>query len=293
MGDTGQVHVHVRSPDDLLAVAEALEQDAAARYHRLSSHVARQGDLEMAAQFDALALMEERHAEQVAERSVTLIGRRPDPARVKWEEPPGFDEDEALGAEIGPYQALAFAVRNEERAFAFYSYVSAEAENDEIRALAEVLARDELQHAAILRQYRRRAFHQKRPMALHIPKTLDELHALARRCDAEAATAHRALAEALHAAGDNRDAAIFDRLAEVEAQSAGDVAAATAPTLRSAREGLRLLEESFDRYAMIAERTDDEIIVAEAQRLASQMVSRLASTGGARGNSLLESGHGR
>ena len=170
MGDTGQIHVRVGSTDDLMAVAEALEHEAAARYRALSARMARQGDEELAAQFEALAHMEDRHASQIGDRSQTLFGHRPDPARVKWETPPGFDEDEARGAEISAYQALAFAVRNEERAFAFYSYLSAEAKHDEIRALAEDLARDELQHAALLRQYRRRAFHDRPPALQRLRK---------------------------------------------------------------------------------------------------------------------------
>lgn len=293
MGDTGQVKVRVHSAGDLLAVAEGLEKEAAARYRSLAARMTLQGDHEMAAQFKGLAAMEDAHGRQIAEHSMATLGHKPDLSRVKWEAPRGFDEEEARGAELSAYKALAFAVRNEERAFAFYSYVAAEAENDAVRALAETLARDELHHASLLRQYRRRAFHQKRPATFQIPQTLDDLHAMARQWDAEAAAAHRALAGALHIAGEHHDAAIFNRLADAEAQSAGDVAADSAPTLGTAAEGLRLLEEGFDRYAAIADRAGDESIVAEAQRLAGQMVSRLASTGGARGNALLEGGGGR
>jgi rubrerythrin len=197
VGDTGQIKVRVRSGDDLLAVAEALEQEAAARYRSLAARMTRQGDLELAAQFEALAGMEDRHASQVSDRSFALLGHRPDVTKVKWETPPGFDEDEARGAELSLYKALAFAVRNEERAFAFYSYVSAEAQDEGVRAMAEDLARDELQHAAILRQYRRRAFHLKRPSSFPMPATIDELRTMARHWDAEAAQAHTSLAEAL------------------------------------------------------------------------------------------------
>jgi hypothetical protein len=44
----------------------------------------------------------------------------------------------------------------------------------------------------------------------------------------------------------------------------------------------------FDRYASIAERSDDEALVAEAQNLASTVVARLAIAGGAQSNSLLD-----
>ncbi len=287
MGDTGQVNVRVRSTDDLLAVAEALEQEAASRYRSLAARMARQGDMEMTALFDMLAGMEDRHASQIGDRSLALLGHKPDLSRAKWETPPGYDEDESRGAELGAYQALAFAVRNEERAFAFYSYLSAEAEDSEIRALAENLARDELQHAALLRQYRRRAFHAKRPATFEMPENVDDLRVLARRWDAEAAAAHAALAAELHFRGENVDAAIFQRLAEEEARCADTIPAGSVPKLRSAADGLRIIEESFDRYASIAERARDEALMEEAQHFSGKMVARLATFGGARSNMLL------
>jgi rubrerythrin len=287
MGDTGQVNVRVRSANDLLAVAEALEREAAARYRSLSARMARQGDMEMTALFDSLAGMEDRHASQIGDRSLELLGHRPDIAHVKWETPPGYDQDEARGAELGAYEALAFAVHNEERAFAFYSYLSAEAESDEIRAMAENFARDELEHAALLRQHRRRAFHKKRPATFEIPTNIDELRALTRLWDAEAAAAHAGLADALRANGEDADAAIFQRLSEDELSCAAGVHADSASVLRSVADGLRILEECFDRYASIAERSDDEALVAEAQNLASNIVARLAIAGGARSNTLL------
>ena len=289
MGDTGQVNVRVRSADDLLAVAEALEHEAAARYRSLSARMARQGDMEMTALFDTLAGMEDRHASQIGDRSLELLGHRPDIAQVKWETPPGYDEDEARGAELGAYEALAFAVRNEERAFAFYSYLSAEAESDEIRAMAENFARDELQHAALLRQHRRRAFHTKRPATFETPTNVDELRALARRWDAEAAAAHAGLADALRSqwrgGGRRHFSAPGGRRVALRG---GRPRWTRASVLRSAADGLRILEECFDRYASIAERSDDEALVAEAQNLASTVVARLAIAGGAQSNSLLD-----
>ncbi len=284
MRGTGQLPAPVGSVDELMAVAHALEQEAAARYRELSAGVAREGDSAIAAWFADLADMEDRHAAHVADRSQTLLGHRPDPAQVRWELPASDDD---TGATHGVYQALAFAVRNEERAFAFYTYVAAEAEHPDIRALAEDLARDELRHAALLRHQRRRAFHAERPPAAERPPTVDALRALAMRWDAEAAAAHAALAAALEAAGETGDATIFRQLAAQEAHAADGAAGGAIPYLRGAADGLRLLEAGFDRYALISERADDEHVVAEAQRLAGDMVARLALAGGTRRNRLL------
>ncbi len=289
MGTTGQVTARVRSADELLAVAVALEREAAARYRALSARMARQGDSAVAAQFNVLAGMEDRHAGDVAERGQALLGHAPAIPSRSWDLPPTYDEEEARGATLGAYQALAFAVRNEERAFVFYTYVAAEAENPEVRALAEELARDELEHAALLRHHRRRAFHAERPRTLEIPRNVDVLRAQARSSDAEAAEAHTQLAKALAEIGETEDAAIFQRLAAREESAAAGSFGIATPKLRSAADGLRLLEEAFDRYALIGEKSIDERVVAEAQRLASEMVARLALAGGARSNTLLHS----
>jgi len=277
----------MRSPEELLALASALEREAATRYRGLAARMARQGDTAMAAQFEALAGMEDHHANDIAERGQALLGHAPAIRSAGWELPPTFDEDEARGATLGAYQALAFAVRNEERAFVFYAYVAAEAEDPKVRALAEDMARDELAHAALLRDHRRRAFHAERPVATVIPDSLEALRSAARSWNGEAAAAHARLAQALDEAGEGEDAAIFRRLAVEEERSAAGAAGAHAPILRSAADGLRLIEDGFDRFALIGEKANDERVVAEAQRLAGEMVARLALAGGARSNTLL------
>jgi rubrerythrin len=278
----------MRSAEELLAVAEALEREAAKRYRGLSARMEKQGDSKMAAQFNTLAEMEDLHVSEVADRGRSLLGRPAAPLAVSWETPPDYDEDEERGATLGPYQALAFAVRNEERAFAFYTHVAADAESSAVRALAEDLAREELEHAALLRRYRRKAFRADRPTSIEIPPSVDILRAWAREWDAAAAVAHAALAKDLEDAGQKADAAIFRRLAAEEEAAASGAVRRVEVNLRNAADGLRLLEERFDRFAFIGERSADENVVAEAQRLAGEIVGRLALAGGARGNSLLK-----
>ncbi len=280
----------IGSVDELLAVAAALEREAAVRYRALSARMARQGDASMAAQFNLLADIEDHHASHVAERGQALLGHAPGPRNAGWDLPSNYNEEEARGATLGAYQALAFAVRNEERAFVFYTYVAAEAKDPGVRALAEELARDELEHAALLRHHRRRAFHTERPRVVEIPQSVDVLRAWVQRWYGEAAVAHAALAKALDEGGETEDAVIFQRLAEQEKKAADGAVGAAIPKLRSAADGLRLLEEGFDRFALISERSDNERVVTEAQRLAGEMIARLALAGGARSNTLLSEG---
>ena len=95
-------------------------------------------------------------------------GRAPEPAHVRWDLSDTFD-DEGAGTTapslLTAYRALSMAVRNEERAFAFWSYVAAHARSSDIREAAETMAHEELEHVATLRRERRHAFHSQRSLA--------------------------------------------------------------------------------------------------------------------------------
>ncbi len=287
MSGTGNPRTRIRSTAELLGLAHALEAAAASRYRGLAARMARQGDHEMAAQFDVLAGLEDQHAAQIDDRSQALLGFVPDPAVARWELPADYDDEAARGAVLTPYTALAFAVRNEERAFAFYTYVAADATDPGVRALAEDMARDELQHAALLRHLRRKAFRRYRPATFEIPQTAAGLMSVARRWHAEAAAAHLLLAAALEAAGEAGDARIFRNLAEEERAAANGETAAPIARLRSAADGFRVIEETFDRLATIGESSKDEAVVATAQRLSIEIIRLLAFSSGIRNNSLI------
>ena len=269
-------HENIRSTEDLLSVAAALERDSADRYRSLAAHLNAQGDSAIAAEFEALATIEDRHVEEVAARARALDARPGRPLPAGFRLPPACDEEEARGATLSAYQALAFAVRNEERTFAFYTYIAAATGTPALRALAEDLARDELDHASRLRRLRRRAFHQAPPVGVEIPANLERLRALARQWERAAARAHAGLADRLQSSGRSKDADVFRRLAREEEAAAADTPIAEGPTLANAAQGLRLIEETFDRLAAIGERAKDEAVVAEAQRMAQGVVARLA-----------------
>src|SRR5690606_37559864 len=98
-----------------------------------------------------------------AQWSQTLSGRPPDTAA--WEAPATFDDEGA--ALVAPellsaYRAFSMAVRNEERAFLFWTYVASQAPSDDLRRAAEQMAREELNHVSILWRVRRRAVHSQR-----------------------------------------------------------------------------------------------------------------------------------
>jgi rubrerythrin len=156
---------YLRSLDELFALASAMEQEAATKYAVLAGEMQRQNRYDLAGVFTELAAAEREHVDSVTRWSQSRRGKAPDPALVRWEAPETFDAE--ITAEIRnssrmtPYRALAIAVWNEERAFAFWSYIAAFAEDPEVKKAAETMAREELGHVSTLRKERRRAYHRE------------------------------------------------------------------------------------------------------------------------------------
>ena len=61
-------------------------------------------------------------------------------------------------------------MHNEEIAFRFYTHVAANSDNKTVRKYAEVLAKEELGHAALLRAERRYAYHAERDANIKEPR---------------------------------------------------------------------------------------------------------------------------
>lgn len=155
----------VRTLEELFAIAHAMEQEAAERYAEIAGRMRQDGNPALAAVFDGLSADEAGHLDQVVRWSRQVKGQPPDPSLIRWTLPETFDDEGAstIAPELlSAYRALAMAVRNEERAFAFWSYVAAQAQDAAIQQAAEAMAREELGHVATLRRERRRAFHAAR-----------------------------------------------------------------------------------------------------------------------------------
>lgn len=151
---------------ELLAIAGSMEQEAIEGYVALSKRMAGMDRPDLAQVFDSLVLEEKGHLQKVEEwRDASAIQRVADvpaPKDLYDDELAGLIAPELLTA----YRAFSMAVRNEERAFTFWTYVSANAQSDEIKRAAESMAREELGHVAKLRRERRKAFHSERAEAL-------------------------------------------------------------------------------------------------------------------------------
>lgn len=189
----------VESMEELLAIAYAMEREAVAGYSELAARVGREGRPDLVPVFERLVAEENQHLANVVHWSERISGRGPDLASLKWEPAETFDDEGARTVApelLSAYRAFSMAVRNEERAFLFWTYVAAQTDQDRLREAAEQMAREELGHLATLRRERRQAFHAEHrapaggagaELAALELKLADHLEAFAARAVAEAA----------------------------------------------------------------------------------------------------------
>lgn len=161
----------VDSMEALFAIAAAMEQVAIDGYSELAERMRREDRPDLAEVFDRLVAEESAHLAKVHHWSRAVIGKAPDDSAAGWDPGSSFDDEGAgiIAPELlSAYRAFSIAVRNEERAFAFWSYLAARSASQELRSAAEQMAREELEHVATLRRERRRAFHAQRAASASI-----------------------------------------------------------------------------------------------------------------------------
>lgn len=252
----------------LFAVADAMERMAEERYHTFAQAMRDQGRDDLADVFEAIAAEEGGHVDSVAAWSVATLGHAPDAGQLPWPALPTFEPDDEAAmtgsATLTPYRALSIAVRNEERAFALWSYLAAQTAQTAVRDAAERMAKEELNHVAIFRRARREAFRREREAGgewLSAAQAEDGLEALLR---GQAATAE-AVGRLTSRGEEGEDAPRRTALATVKVWI---------PPSASA---LQLAERLADAYLEAAERCRDDALMPELQRLASDAVRRIAS----------------
>lgn len=270
----------VRTLEELFAIAHAMEHEAAARYAEIAQRMAHQGNPALADVFTRLSTDERGHLANVAHWSERLQGAAPDPALIRWRLPETFDDEGASTTDprlLSAYRALAMAVRNEERAFAFWSYVAARAGSREIQHAAEAMAHEELGHVATLRRERRRAFHSTRVEAGSDAAGGGPVQ--------DAASLERLLAnllESLAAEAPQAERARLKGFVEEARQHAleldrSPISTPTSSLLQAPpASAVTLAELLAERYLEAADSLRDEGELARVQALAGRAIARLA-----------------
>jgi rubrerythrin len=281
-----------RSLHELMSVAAAMESEAVRRYAQLAEQMTRRGDHGLAATFQAMLEEERDHLGGVEHWSREVTGLPPGEAAQPWQLPAEIARswDEVAGsALLTPYRALSIAVLNEERGFAFYTYLAAHAEDPAVRDAAERLATEELNHAALLRRERRRAFRREQGGAgRHAPPpTLAEDFARrAKLIELETARKLTLIAAQLAALGDHGAATTLTSIADAEREAAALLPGAAVPApldqdlspesrVELLRAALAEAERIYDFYADLADHAGSESVLRAAQQGAARAVRHL------------------
>lgn len=157
---------NVKTTSDLMSIALQAEREAIRCYSQLANTM-HQGNNESAAALFERMILEEKEHERLLQEWMKQedIKENTEIPVVSWSDPQvdtTYNEEACEPLHSSPYKALAFAVHNEEIAFRLYTHVAAESDNETVRHYAEILAREELGHAALLRAERRLAYHAER-----------------------------------------------------------------------------------------------------------------------------------
>lgn len=284
----------IESLEQLLAVALATERDAVERYSAISKQMQDGGSEELVELFADIAQEERGHVKEIEKIIHTLgIENPPDVPGIAWQHPKVQDLKELATSPrtSTPYLALAYAVNTEDLAFRFYSYVAANTEDEEIRKFAEAFAKEELSHASMFRERRRRAFHEQRKKTKEdaIPAP-DRIHSVAGLLAASAQierSIHRLLAIAKDL-GMNFSDSLLENRARIE--ETGVVLSGSTPEtdrLRDSdseltretvsREIAAAVERAFEFYDRVTETSQDEEIMLKAQELTQLALDRIKS----------------
>lgn len=269
----------------LFDIADAIERESVRRYESLSAIMERRGETATAAAFRVMLDEERKHVAAVERLGAALGPARGSGTRFEWRLPADLWDswDEAAGSSrLTPYRAFAIAVDNEQRAFALYSYLAANASDRQVAAAAEKLALEELGHAALMRRRRREAWHRERretPEALPIVTSAPALQAWLAQREAAIAKRHRAVAERLRVVGDADSATLLGQLVPSATPDphAADVAAPRLDDdpvhlLVAAQEPLEALADTLEAVL----RTLDGELFEQAQRAYSNVIARLS-----------------
>lgn len=271
---------------DLIGIANAIEQEAVGRYSQLADLMERRGETATAQAFRRMLAEERKHVAAVEQWAHGLHQSVPPAATFQWRLPAELSAswDEIAGsALLTPYRALAIAVRNEERAFSMYSYLAAHAQDPAVAAEAEKLAVEALRHAALLRRWRRSAYHVSLPRVRRLTvDTVEELRSLISDRQAAIAEHHRALAEQLRGLGDDDGARVLEAdLPELSAPAPARAAAASkegvlTPSRLSLLVAAQKPLEAFSEELETILATAAEPVSAEAEKALSSVIARLA-----------------
>lgn len=144
------IDLRTLSQRDALDLAILIEEEAEERYHELAEQMELHHTAEAASFFRFMAANEKKHGSELAERRRRLFGDAPRAVRRAMlfdVEAPEYDEAHAY---MSAAQALAAAMRSEQKAYTFFDAALPVVTDPEVRALFEELRQEELHHQDLI-----------------------------------------------------------------------------------------------------------------------------------------------
>ncbi|MGE5168798.1 MAG: ferritin-like domain-containing protein [Rudaea sp.] len=143
-----------RTLAEFMALAVAMESEAAQRYADLADAMEMANNVEVAGLFRRMASIESGHARTL----MADMGWHDAPASSEVAATPAPDGAETPAMEdvhylMQPYHALAIALDCEERAQRFYASLARHAVDDAVREAARALEDEEREHVALVRAW--------------------------------------------------------------------------------------------------------------------------------------------
>lgn len=288
-----------------MSIALQAEREAIRRYTQLAIKMREGNNESTAALFERMVIEEVEHERLLNEwMSQEGIVENPNIDPISWSDPhvsTTYNDEAHDPFFSSPYKACAFAVHNEEIAFRFYTHVAANSENETVRQYAEILAKEELGHAALLRAERRHAYHAELEAntnelsldpkaihsdsdllaaAIHIDKYIaeqikeissnnSEINALAEETQQQISNNEHALKDKASPSND-----ITKNLEELALLNKKMKQEYNDPDFNLQRLW-SCCDRSFAFYDSIVERATDEKLMLEAQKLTSSALNRI------------------
>jgi len=138
----------IGSIEEFYAHAIAIERESSSCYREFQGHFADHGEDVLAGLCANLARFEEDHHRLLLERSATLRLPELPPGRYRWLEsgPPECADHDLVFRVATPRQLLEIALKAERGARRFFEWVSGTTASEEVRVLADEMAREEAEH---------------------------------------------------------------------------------------------------------------------------------------------------
>ena len=274
----------VRSLGELYAIAFDLAEKAAQRYGALAEPID-ENRWPVRGVFDVLAKRERDRCDSLSSACLVACGKRPDASDLRWtpiDLVPAAEIADVKDSSLStPYTAWALAARHRQRAFVFWTYVIALAEDPLVRLTAESLAREALSDGNLLRHERRLAWRAERKGATDKTAAADGTEEPTSAPLLESLLLRDITAWSQGLTSAQRDYVLAmdpTRLPPhfLTSSAAGGVEPASGEIEQIKRRALRRAEQLSNIYLDEADRAVDQSSMELAQKLAAQSIMRLA-----------------